>query len=1037
MGNYNPHAPHILGHEWVGITNAHYVMDEVSERGYTFTIDHTTTPVSGAFYVHEMPGNLLAQACDFIAIYPAGRETQTGPIKRVLIPASAVIVTNPGSIDITAGVAALFNPEDDKNIVFDNDTGIASQLQVSFNTEAFAALLLGKRIVDVRIRYSFTSFNTANAENLTFRIHNQASFKGVIFPEVTEVVSNTAPGKISTLSVTELNPTWDSTANFRGQRTVLPWRLQELNRFRSGAAAAEALTIFIQNEVTLFAASLRYLELEVLYCEETRVLYGGFRTYDNSFANFPALLSEYYNIGAIATRLYSPVTFTQGTTLNPGEYTVTIYHRNMASKTRFQGTPEIHAVREYYQLPNQRAIHIRQTTVPGAQFTVEDAKNIITHLTLHTATSVVTGVHAYGTAAGAAVYGSQTVIQEIEDNPTAGGTYPQVRFYARRYGNTTVPLTLVDVATGLSTVSISVTDFDALEEIVDGWREVTLRFATPPTFPVTVDDIDWRWQATGESAGNQWQIMVTDGPTGAWQPNPTAAATGPATYWAPLGATVGLTWQSPTISGVAFDSTSDAVLIFSQDPPAVTGFALEELDQQLNVALRCDVTPRCVPTALAYQRVSWNALGVCDDFDVADAAGWPDTDSEQVWDQSGGNTATDYVVADGRGQHVLNTVNVVRNSTASVDPGVSLTEVVVAVGVSQIATGDTIFAGTGIGVDTANIYQARLQFRTTGNVHLEVVKRVGGAQTTIFTAAVVGTYAPGDLWMIRTRWVAGVIYARAWPALLVEPQYWSAVIADASLTTFTAVVMRSQTGAASTNVSPIVYWDDLSATHAGLVAGSLEIQRRDAYDADWQTIMLSTRPGCVASFADYEPRVGVSSEYRMRTLNALDFAGPWVTGAATLTSPGVSVAGGSGGVNSVLIFTSNAQPDAGLAYVMQWENRSVEQFSFPEADTVALQRMFERDYFVAVHPLERGGEQFERVILVNYAAVAVPSLANVRELRDLAWADLDYVCVRDELGNRWFAAVVVPAGEVRGDRTIYLVRIIVTKVTDTPTPVDP
>jgi hypothetical protein len=97
--------------------------------------------------------------------------------------------------------------------------------------------------------------------------------------------------------------------------------------------------------------------------------------------------------------------------------------------------------------------------------------------------------------------------------------------------------------------------------------------------------------------------------------------------------------------------------------------------------------------------------------------------------------------------------------------------------------------------------------------------------------------------------------------------------------------------------------------------------------------------------------------------------------------------------------------------------------------------MYGKDFFTAFHPLERGGDQFTRVLLVNAAAIPVPSLANFRGLRDLAWASLNYVCVRDELGNRWFANIIVPDGNARLDRAIYMAQIQVSEVTDTPTPI--
>lgn len=1047
MGTYNPHAPYILGQEWVPIRNASYVPDGVVERGYAFHLDATTVPVSGAFYVEEIPGNRLASACDFISVYPAGRETLTGPIKSVRIRPSAIVVTNPGSIDISEGLEALFSPEDSRSIIFDADTGIFSQLQVSFDTEPLAQLLLGKRIVDVKLHYTFTSPNVGNSSTMEFRIHNQSAFTGYSFPQITEVVYTSDISKVSTLSISELNPAWDPTEDFPFQRTILPWRFQELNRFRASEPAATALTVYIQNDATIFFVLLQYLEMEVVYCEETRVLYGGFRTYDGQFASFGPRPTEFYNIGAIAARLYNPATFTQGATLPAGDYVVTIYHRDIAARSVLQGAPRIHAIREYYQLPHQRGIHVRQTTTEDEQFTSEPS-DILTQITLHTASQVVTGVHPYGTQYGAPIYGVRTAIQEIEDNPSAGGApYPQVRFYARRYGNTVLPLTLTDVTTGLSTVSITVSDFDALPEIVDGWREVTLRFATPPTFPATADDVDWRWSATGELTGNQWQIMVADGPSGSWGPTPAAAATGPATYWAPLGSQVALTWQSPSISGTAQDTTSDAVLIFSQDPPAVTGLAISQLSQPITgVAEPLCADGRCVPTAIDYTRLTWTPFGVCDEFNRELINDWGFTDTNQLYTLEGGTIPDDYDVTADRGVMTLSTVNATRNASAPFSAFASSFigssfggfEAKVKMRVPQISTGAVVQGRLAIGTDNANAYETYVNFNTDGTVSMQLSRIVAGivAFLPLSTSTVtVGSYGAGSEFYVKLRWhPGGFLAGKVWNVLNAEPGGWTLTTVDTALTSFTQARLRARAITGNTNVNPQMMFSEFTAMPVPLVDGSLELQRRDVLSDDWQTIMLSTRPACLIGFSDYEARVGQLSEYRLRTLNALDFTGPWVSGSGTIPSPGVDITQGATGI---LIFTSNEQPSANLAYVAQFEGAPVEQFSFPEADTVSLQRLFGVDFFLAIRPLERGGERFSRVLLVNNAAIALPSLANFRDLRDLAWADLSYVCVRDELGNRWYATVVVPDGAVRNVRTTYLARIDVIEMTDVPSQVDP
>ena len=138
--------------------------------------------------------------------------------------------------------------------------------------------------------------------------------------------------------------------------------------------------------------------------------------------------------------------------------------------------------------------------------------------------------------------------------------------------------------------------------------------------------------------------------------------------------------------------------------------------------------------------------------------------------------------------------------------------------------------------------------------------------------------------------------------------------------------------------------------------------------------------------------------------------------------------------------TSNERQDGSinLAYSSVWMQQQVtEDFTFPEANFVQLQPMYDRDYFTAFRPLERGGEQFTRTLLVQAAAISPPTLGDFRSLRDMAWESVNYICVRDEDGNRWFATVGVPSGRVMNSRKLYLAPVQVVEVTITPTPIDP
>ncbi|MEV7267838.1 hypothetical protein AB0N38_30175 [Micromonospora aurantiaca] len=220
--------------------------------------------------------------------------------------------------------------------------------------------------------------------------------------------------------------------------------------------------------------------------------------------------------------------------------------------------------------------------------------------------------------------------------------------------------------------------------------------------------------------------------------------------------------------------------------------------------------------------------------------------------------------------------------------------------------------------------------------------------------------------------------------------------------------------------------------------GHYEVQRQDDTMAadEWETIARVVEPS-VTAVDDYEARVGVESRYRIRMMHRLGIAGPWSPPvAATIAAPGVE---GRNVDTGVLILTSNHNPAGNLAYVENFDRSSVEEFTFPEAGQVELQEMFDRDFRTAFRPLERGGVEFNRTVLVNQAAVPPDTMdRGFQDLRDLAWDTVPYVCVRDELRNRWLSTLLVPSASVRRRKAgqLQLAQVQVVEVTATPAPVD-
>jgi hypothetical protein len=233
--------------------------------------------------------------------------------------------------------------------------------------------------------------------------------------------------------------------------------------------------------------------------------------------------------------------------------------------------------------------------------------------------------------------------------------------------------------------------------------------------------------------------------------------------------------------------------------------------------------------------------------------------------------------------------------------------------------------------------------------------------------------------------------------------------------------------------------NDIEVTPPRYWFGYHEIQREDDDDpGEWQTIMKATNPA-ITEFNDYEARPGIATRYRIRTVDKYDFTGPWSPEVSGMI-PAPGAQGQCLDDGHLLLFTTNEVQDgsSNLAYASIWEAGTIhEDFTFPDAQVVQLQTMYNKNFYTAFRPMERLGEQFSRDLLVQAASMTPARLANFTSLRDLAWDDLNYVCVRDEDGNRWLASVNVPNGTVKRRRTLYFASIDISEVSETPTPVDP
>jgi hypothetical protein len=907
MGVYNPHIPQVLGQEWVDIRNEDVVFSpsvNVVEIGHTFTPTSNRVLQQGKFYIHDAPPSQVDGQVMLVSVYPSGREALSGPIQSVTIPCNAAGVTgtafsilvSPSSTAATSANVppALVNPGDNGYLtVTPSDNTGAKTVALSFATSQYAQLLTNKRIVKVELLHTLgwepilqgsqisssipplldqvdshlTMRRTGIASSTIIGTYSPAVFfynSGLTFVGGALQISRPPGILVTSVNLGEINPlagvlTGTSIAKY-------PWRYEDLALFEASAGANRISMVYEFGATSVSDTDhwaglfyLGYAALRVSYCEEQRVAYAGVsfgpaNTGGSSTAS--AFVGTDYVLGANALP-FVDTHYAINPTLTAGQqYTVTVSAPdigdlngplstiNVSKPAASNAYPNLNALRELETDPVHVGLKINLTQTEGETFTRE-VTHVLPQLSLHTSGGPLTEVHVYGRQAVAQVYGSITATQNILDGGVGSAkNFTQVRYYARRFGNTTVNLNL----SGPGGVSTDLTPgaWDALDEIIDGWKEVTLTLNTPASMG-TGTNPTFTWAASGELAGNRWEVLGATAPALSGTPGSllTLAPNGAlssATYGQPVsGAIIELGWipgYSVPVSGTTLDATSDAVLMFSQDMPTVTGFTVTAANQPLSgIGLDCNAYPWYVPSSMAYNNLAWSATS------------------------------------------------------------------------------------------------------------------------------------------------------------------------------------------SSTPVTGFGYY---------------EVQRMDTITTAWQTIAQMTSPAA-SGFKDYEARVGILSSYRIRAVNSLLFAGSWsstVTG--TLSAPGVTGTGMGANARTLLFTANEVQSGASnLAYALAFESDTTEEFKFPEAAFTQYQFMYNRDFQVAFRPLERGGETFSRTILVQAAAISPPTLADFTSLRNLAWDNLSYVCVRDEDGNRWFANVTVPTGRVKmNNRELYLADINVIEVTDTASVVE-
>lgn len=616
MGSYNPDSPYVMGMQWPALVAQAVNLDTSSEVGYTFpalasssTIDRarvlTTTPPTGQPSRKEL----------LVNVYPRDQVAATGPIRRLTAACTTGSLGTGATLQGGAATvqAAVANPSDAGYVQL---SGASAFCRFWFDTSGFLiqSALLNRRILDVSVLYSASGPFTSLSPALTLSLER---------PSATVVwdMDNTLDGPAAQTSniapfvsrLGELNPFPLSTTTPNVSTERRPWRygaginnyvgIEQLNatggtninvRITSSSAAAGLLF------------QLHYLALLITYCEENRIGAGGLDISAGAVATNGIFQYE-IPLGQIEP------SYGADTSITVGElYAVTIGQSYSGVISTANAVPvAVNTAGSIDTFPTHRGVLLRKTLRAGSMPT-EETTDDLPSVTLYTgaiaAGTVITSSHSYVTQTVMPVTTFTDLgddVQYLLDDHAA--TYVWVIFYARRSPGTLGSLTVQQVTAGNvalgPTASISVADFDELDDLINGWARVQLRLSQSVT-------------TTGGGGVTYWAFTADTA-----VPEP----------WQVLGAVVNPRYtltESANLTGYGAETAfavntalanlaQDMAVSIAQEMDAVTGLAVATAVQALSVLDECcAVAQEHIPTGIYYHTLSWTEIN------SAVVAGW-------------------------------------------------------------------------------------------------------------------------------------------------------------------------------------------------------------------------------------------------------------------------------------------------------------------------------------------------------------------------------------------------------------------------------
>lgn len=1083
MGQYNPHAPLVVGNEFAPVIAAPYRPDLFVERGWSFRGDPEVIYEQGSIFVDSLPAWSVPGHAYLLTLYRRGQETATGPMKTVTVPL-ALASSNNGSSGGGApnATTSIANPTDGWYFRFRTSSTGEAYLRLRSDTIptflSEPAVSEGKRIVDVSILYT-ASAEPGNETPVPLEINHYYDVRSERVPygladvdliePTTTAIRRSRWGEIVTwVNLSSLSPFTDY-----NERYV--WNYDMLTLFETGSD-------FLVEFRTASAAQdgpreifLHYAAMQITYCEENREAIWGMvagADYAPGAGNAPGyrLGRNTQNInGGAGKGFIRPNSLELGPgggSLQSGggnipvsDVTMTVKRADYGPYNNQGDLPLLRALRTIEIFPGHPGVVVNNTIEPGQTNTVSSS-DLLPQILAHDEPTAGQSndeappwnfMHTYGVQTPLPVSASSTVVQEILPAADAPETpYPKLRFWARN-NDAQAPLRL-EIETAdqgpVTVAQLSPAQFAAAPEVAEGWRQIDLEVdpalliddysVASETKPAVTDTVHessggttGAWNVTAPAGDLEGQVLLLlhaadagdiadmGTPTGgtAWTlmhdaDNLDGSGDGVARLWQKVGgpaepASYGLTQNSGA------DGAAIVIAISGADSNSTTSAELSASSKS-NSALF--PTPNVVMPAPGGLDLRLTATP----FSPFTSGTWTPPDD---WVLIAGATPTPFV-ATGAAVRETEFSGGPQNMRLSSSTTLGYLSVTV-----TLVGGELTPAAPRWISDTPNVRPWEVLAARVIDPNVE-----GAFDPALPTQTGVATYgshnARGDIegdvaptgdidvsvvWGQAMPEVGGLTVAEAvQPVAVVDPE---CPIAPECIPDGIRYLRLE--------------WTPVDSGYGFVGLGHYELQRTDDTldPGEWETVATPIHP-LVDAFDDYEARVGLVSRYRIRYVHQNGMAGPWSAEVAgEVAAPGVT---GAGAAVGVLVFTANTAPERNLAYAQVWTGSPAEDFDFPEADTRELQRLYGRDYQVAFRPVERGGTAFTRNLMVNAATVPVETLeAGFRSLRDLAWADLPYVCVRSDRGDRWLSNVNVPSGVIRR-RKLYVAEARITEVTGTP-----